>query len=121
METIITEYESPARFDCFLEPLPIVPPDVLRRRAENHTKGRTLRLIRRHGVEAVRQQYASDLRTVAKQLDTLMAKMADWDEDFLLDMRRWVNRQMAKNQHHLLELLAAAEVLNEAKQAALDA
>ncbi len=117
MESIVTEYEPPKRFNEYLEPLPVVPERVRRRRAESRAKGRTLRLIEKHGFEMVRQQFNADVAAVDERMQDLARHTSGWGDDMLLDCRKQVSARIARIYHQLHELAVAAEVLKEAKQA----
>ncbi|HET6324807.1 MAG TPA: hypothetical protein VFG04_08910 [Planctomycetaceae bacterium] len=119
MESIITDYEPPARFDEFGEPLPIQSKHLEEQRAETRARYRTICLLKAHGFESAHRQFVRDVELVGRRLKTLVANFRRWDPDEILDRRQQINASIDKNRHNLIELAAAAELLARERQDAV--
>ena len=89
--------------------VPAYTREVQRSKAERRARYRTRSLIRRRDFETARYQWEHDLATVMRSVESILRKTAEWDDDFLLDMGRWLTGRLNVIDDHLHELAAAGE------------
>jgi hypothetical protein len=115
MASLITKYEPVQKRDRITGERTAasrVRPSVRKRMAANAARSRTERLVKMHGLEATRQQFLHDAAAVARGVRKLTDDIQKWaDRGWLGDMRKTIEKRTAANQHHMAELIAAAEVL----------
>jgi hypothetical protein len=115
MESIITDYEPVKNYDRITgerTAASFIRPEVWMCKAATGARGRTARLVKSHGFEATHEQFLRDVQATGQAIAELAADIQRWaDRGWLGDMRKTIERRTARNEHHLAQLKAAAEVL----------